>query len=160
MFYIRFIYKKNLLKKWANRSFPLFCEWIAQVDHQKWATMSDLLRSLRGNERCERISHLAHKKWANEWIAHFFEWIAYSLIFWQKTSDSLGNQMSEFPALNVYIQYGYTVYCVYMYANVRKLALEHEDSTLQKLQVVQKCEGALFLLKRIFIRKVKLVNCS
>ena len=68
--------------------------------------------------------------------------------------------MSEFPALNVYIQYGYTVYCVYMYANVRKLAFEHEDSTLQKLQVVQKCEGALFLLKRIFIRKVKLVNCS
>ena len=29
----------------------------------------------------------------------FFERIAHSLIFGQKTSDSLGNQMSEFPAL-------------------------------------------------------------
>ena len=47
----------------------------------------------------EQIAQVAHQKWANEWIAHFFEWIAHSLIFWQKTSDSLGNQMSEFPAL-------------------------------------------------------------
>ena len=35
-------------------------------------------------ERCE-----------NEWIAHFFEWIAHSLIFGQKTSDSLGNQWAN-----------------------------------------------------------------
>ena len=59
------------------------CEWIAHFAHQKWATMSDSLRSLRGNERCERITHFAHQKWANEWIAHFFGRIAYSLIFWK-----------------------------------------------------------------------------
>ena len=48
---------------------------------------------------CERIAQVTHQKWANEWIAHFFEQIAHSLIFGQKTSDLLGNQMSEFPAL-------------------------------------------------------------
>ena len=44
------------------------CERIPHFAHQKWATMSDSLRSLIGNERCERI---AHQKWANELIAHF-----------------------------------------------------------------------------------------
>ena len=56
--------------------------------------------SLRGNEQCEPIAHFAHQKWANEWIAHFLERIAHKIrSFWTKTSDSLGNQMSEFPAL-------------------------------------------------------------
>ena len=40
----------------------------------------------------EQIAQVAHKKWVNEWIAH-------SLIFGQKTSNSLGKPMSEFPAL-------------------------------------------------------------
>ena len=57
------------------------CERIAPFAHQKWANMSDLFRSLRWNEQCERIAHFAHQKWANVWIAHFFEWIAHSLIF-------------------------------------------------------------------------------
>ena len=112
MFYIRFL----LFKKWANRSFPLF----------RWASdVSELLRSLTKNERCERsaqvapqkwawvvrshcseemsdrerIAQVAHQKWANEWITRFFERIAHSLIFGQKISDSLGKPMSEFPAL-------------------------------------------------------------
>ena len=34
---------------------------IAQI---KWATVSDSLRSLRGNERCEQIAHFAQDKWA------------------------------------------------------------------------------------------------
>ena len=76
-----------------------WCEWIAHFAHQKWATISDLLRSLRGNERCERMAHFAHQKWANEWIANFFERITHLLIFGQKTSVSLGYQMSEFSAL-------------------------------------------------------------
>ena len=58
--------------------------------------VSELLISLKSNEQCERIAQFAHKKWANEWIAHFFKQIAHLLIFWQKTSDSLWNQMSEF----------------------------------------------------------------
>ena len=77
------------------------CEWITQVVHQKWATMSDSLRWLRGNERCERIAHFAHQKWANEWIAHFFEQIAHLLIFGQKTSDSLGNQLANSQPSNL-----------------------------------------------------------
>ena len=42
------------VKKWAIRSFPHFgegCEQIAQVTHQKWATMSKLLRSLTKYEQ-------------------------------------------------------------------------------------------------------------
>ena len=41
----------------------------------------------------------------NEWMSEsliFFERIAHSLILGQKMSDSLGNQMSEFPALELW----------------------------------------------------------
>ena len=75
--------------------------------------VSESLRSLIKNEQplairsgrseemsnCEQITQVAHQKWANDWIAHFFERIAHSLFFGQKTSDLLVNQMSEFPAL-------------------------------------------------------------
>ena len=67
-------------RKWATVSDSLRwlrgndrCERIAHFAHQKWATMSNLLRSLRGNERCEWIAHFAHQKWANEWLAHFLK---------------------------------------------------------------------------------------
>ena len=73
------------------------CEQIAQVAHQKWAIRSGRLEEMSD---CERITQVAHQKWANEWISHFFEWIAHLLIFGQKTSDSLGKPMSKFPALN------------------------------------------------------------
>ena len=63
--------------------------------------VSESLRSLTKNEWCERIAQVAHQKWATEWIAHFFQQIAHSLIFGQTTSDSLGKPMSEFPALQV-----------------------------------------------------------
>ena len=77
------------------------CERITQVAQQKWATMSDSLgRSDEMSDR-EQIAQVAHQKWANEWIAHFFERIAHLLIFGQKTSDSLGKPISEFPALDV-----------------------------------------------------------
>ena len=71
-------------------------EWIAHFAHQKWA-----IRSGRSEEMSdwEQIAQVAHQKWANEWIAHFFELIAHSLIFGEKTSDLLGKPMSEFPAL-------------------------------------------------------------
>ena len=57
-------------------------EQFAQVAHQKWATKSELLTK-------------------NEQIARFFERITHSLIFSQKTSDSLRKLMSEFPALPI-----------------------------------------------------------
>ena len=56
------------------------CERIAQVPHWKWAIVSELLRSLTNNEQMSEF---------------FFE-----RIFGQKKSDLLGNQMSEFPALD------------------------------------------------------------
>ena len=98
------------------------CSWqmsnherIAQVAQFKMSNVSESLISLTKNERpwairsgCseemsdrERIAQVAHQKLANEWIAHFFEQMAHLLIFGQKTSGSLGNQMSEFPALNI-----------------------------------------------------------
>ena len=65
------------------------CEQIAQVAHQKWATMSKSLRSLTKNERMSKLL--------------VFEQIAHLLIFGQKTSDSLGKPMSKFPALYIYL---------------------------------------------------------
>ena len=51
-------------------------ERFAQVAQRKWAIVSESLRSLTKNEQ-----------------------ITHSLIFGQKTSDLLGNQVSEIPAL-------------------------------------------------------------
>ena len=79
----------------------------------KISDASESLRSLTKNEQpwaiCsgrsgemsdhERIDQVVHQKLANEWIAHFFERIAHLLIFGQKTSNLLGNRMSEVPAL-------------------------------------------------------------
>ena len=45
----------------------------------------------------ERITQVAHKKGANEQIASF---LSKSLIFSQKTSDSLKKLLSKFPALH------------------------------------------------------------
>ena len=69
--------------------------------------VSESLRSLTKNERCERIAQVAHQKWVirswlltkNERSARFFERVAHWLIFSQKTSDSLRKPMREFPAL-------------------------------------------------------------
>ena len=87
MFYIR-KKKKNIEKNEPIahfRSFPLF--WRAM-----WVNRSGCSEEMSD---CEQIAQVAHQKWANEWIAHFFEWIAHSLIFGQKTSDSLGNQWAN-----------------------------------------------------------------
>ena len=61
------------------------CERFAQIAQDKWETVSALLRSLRGNERSwTNRSGRSPKmsKWVNE---SFFERIAHSLIFGQKT---------------------------------------------------------------------------
>ena len=57
------------------------------------------VHSLIFGERCERIPQVAHQKWANEQITRFYEQMAHSLIFLQKTSFLLSKPMSEFPAL-------------------------------------------------------------
>ena len=77
------------------------CERFAQDRSFPLSNVSESLRSLTKNERCERIAQVAHQKWANEWIAHFFERIAHSLIFGQKTSNLHGKPMSEFPVMNL-----------------------------------------------------------
>ena len=87
MFYIGFLFKK-----WVIGSFPHF--WWAMWANctgrsPKMSDVSESLSSLTKNER----------PWANEGIARFLEQIAHSLIFSQKTSDSLRKLMSEFPAL-------------------------------------------------------------
>ena len=40
------------------------CEQFAQIAQYKWATVSKLLRSLRGNEHREQIAQIAQRKWA------------------------------------------------------------------------------------------------
>ena len=81
-------------------------------NERQWAIRSG--RSEEMSDR-EKIAQVAHQKWAIEWIAHFFERIAHSLIFGQQTSDSLGNQMSEFPALTTWSENG-QVFAMKMYA--------------------------------------------
>ena len=58
-------------------------ERFAQVAQRKWAIVSESLRLLTKNER----------------MSESLIFLSESLIFGQKTSDLLGNQMSEFPAL-------------------------------------------------------------
>ena len=100
MFYIRL--KKVLLEKWANPSFPLFwwAMWVNRSGRSpKMSDVSKSLRSLTKNERpWANRSGLSPKmsEWAN---CSFFERIAHSLIFSQKTSDSLRKPISESPAL-------------------------------------------------------------
>ena len=56
MFYLRFL-KKFFLKKWVNCSFLLISSFLV-------SDVSESLISLKSNERCERITHFAHQKWA------------------------------------------------------------------------------------------------
>ena len=87
MFYVRYFYFKM-----SKSLIPSFLV----------SDVSESLRLLTKNELCERIAQAAHQKWAtmSEWVnCSFFEQITHSLIFGQKTSDSLGKPKSEFPAL-------------------------------------------------------------
>ena len=75
------------------------CEQISQVAQQKWATMSDLLRSLRENERSwANCSGRSPKmsKWANEQIVFLSESLIRSFFqtnerFAQKTDERIQN---------------------------------------------------------------------
>ena len=71
------------------------CEQITQVAHQKWATMSDSLTSLRGNEqswanrsgRSPKMSEWVNRSffWANCSFTHFWaknEWFAWKTDEW------------------------------------------------------------------------------
>ena len=80
------------------------CERIAQVAQQKWATMSDSLRPLRGNERSwanrsgrlPKMSEWVNRSffWANRSFAHF--WAKKRAIV-RKTDDRISS-----PACPVY----------------------------------------------------------
>ena len=114
MFYIWF--KKNFIEKMNESLISSYlvsyvseslrsltknewCEGIAHFAHQKWATKSNLLRLLRGNERLWANRSGCSPKMSEWGNCSFFKRIAHSLIFGQKTSDSLRNLMSEFPTL-------------------------------------------------------------
>ena len=91
------------------------------VAHQKWATMSNSLRSLRGNEwlwaNCsrrsgqteemsdrERIAQVAHPKWANRslfWANHSFaHFMAKNEQFAQKTNERIPSPASKYRFLH------------------------------------------------------------
>ena len=103
MFYIHFFWKNEqiphflLLVSKVSQSLTWLtknerCERIAQVTHQKRATMSDSLRSLTENER----------PWANRsgGSPKMSESLVFlSKFFRKKKSHSLRKPMSEFPAL-------------------------------------------------------------
>ena len=74
------------------------CELIAQVTHQKWVTMSDSLTSLRGNEQ----------SWANcsgrspkmsEWVNRSFFWANRSFAhFWAKNERFARKTDEQIPS--------------------------------------------------------------
>ena len=92
MFYLRFL-KKNS-KKWANPSFSLFW-WAMWVNRSfcsnQMSDVSKLLISLTKNEWPWAIGSGCSEEMSD---------VSESLIFGQKTSNLLGNQMSEVPALH------------------------------------------------------------
>ena len=103
MFYIRF-QKKNFEKISESLIFAhvLFfgewCEWIAHFAQIKWAMWANCSGRSPEMSDHDRFSQVTQKKWTI--VSESLR----SLIFWanrldKKTSDSLGNQMSEFPAL-------------------------------------------------------------
>ena len=117
--------KKNLAKIVFSSTFFVYIKKTSDslIPSFLMSDVSKSLRTLTKNERCERIARsgcslkmsdherfaqVAHQKWMNEWIAcffskwvnhSFFEQIAHSLIFLQKTIKSPRKPMSEFPAL-------------------------------------------------------------
>ena len=109
MFYIGFF----IFKKWVIRSFPLF--WWAMWANRSgcspkwtmWANHSGRSPKMSNDERFaqvspkmsnhERKAQVAHQKWAN--CSFFWGNHTHSLIFSQKTSDSIRKLLSEFPAL-------------------------------------------------------------
>ena len=138
-----------LFEIWAICSFPLFwwALWVNCSGHSpKMSDVSKSLRSLTKNEwpwairsgqspkksDHEWIAQVAHQKWLNEQIARFFEQIAHSIIFLQKTSDSLRKWMNKFPALAVV-----HVRCTVHYRTfTKKMALLSKKSKLPLLKSV------------------------
>ena len=74
------------------------CEQIAQFAQQKLATMSGSLRSLTKNELMSKLLVFL----ANRSFVHFL----------QKTSDSLRKPMSEFPALIFHRKFAWWIFTI------------------------------------------------
>ena len=75
-----------------------WCERIAQATQQKWATISNLLTSLRGNDRSWVNRSGRWPKWANEWIACFF-WANRSFAhFWAKNEPFVQKTDERIPS--------------------------------------------------------------
>ena len=68
------------------------CEWIAQVAHQKWVTMSDSLTSLRGNERSWSNRSGCSPK-MSEWVNRSCFWANHSFAqFWAKNERAIRSE--------------------------------------------------------------------
>ena len=91
------------------------CEQITLVAHQKWAMWADFSGHSPKMSNHERFAQVTHQNRAimreslrsltkNEKMSELLIFLSentHSLIFGQKTSDLLGNQLSEFPALSL-----------------------------------------------------------
>ena len=72
-------------------------EWIAQVAHQKWATVSESLSLLKKMSDHEQIAKVAQRKWAT--ISESLR----SLIINERMSESL-NFFSEDLICSIFLQ--------------------------------------------------------
>ena len=89
---------------WVNRSFPSnqmsnVSELLISVTKNEWPWVICSGWSEEMSDVSESLILLTKNEQMRESLI-FFERIAHLLIFGQKTSDLLGNQMSKFPALH------------------------------------------------------------
>ena len=117
-YYVLLQFLKKFIEKWVNHSFLLIssflvsdvsdslislksnerCERIAQFAHQKWATMSNLLRSLRGNER-SWANHSGRSPKMSEWVNRSFLWVNCSFAhFWIKNEQFARKSNERIPS--------------------------------------------------------------
>ena len=86
---------------WKNKWIAYFCSfpffWWAM-----WAIRSGCSEEMSDRER---ITQVAHQKWANEWITHFFEQIAHSLIFGQKNEQLTRKSNEQIPSPEFFFRY-------------------------------------------------------
>ena len=129
-FMVHFLY---ILRKNEQFAHSLFynprCEGMAQVAQQKWVMWAYHSGHSQKMSDNERFTQVTHQKWANRsffWVNHSFD--HYSIICWQKTSNSLRKPKREFPTLVCIIRRSQALRCASYWLHA-VLACAESDSS-------------------------------
>ena len=133
--------KKNFfIKSYFFTSFKVFWKFfeISLIPSFLKSDVSESLRSLTKNERCERIAH------QNEQMKEslvFFERIAHSLILCKTMSDSLRKQMTDFPTL---------IPSTYFHLSFLVLKVLNSDFRIIGVDIFFNCETIIFRFQSMY----------